>query len=96
MREHADHLSAYGDIDVALDTFPYNGTTTTCEAMWMGVPVITLAGKTHVSRVGVSILANVGMREFIANSEAEYVDIAAKLVIPRLRPGRGRNRQGQR
>jgi predicted O-linked N-acetylglucosamine transferase (SPINDLY family) len=63
----------YNQIDIALDTFPYNGTTTTCEALWMGVPVITLAGNTHVSRVGMSLLSNVGLREFIANTPEEYM-----------------------
>ena len=73
----ADHLSSYGRVDIALDTFPYHGTTTTCEALWMGVPVVTLAGKTHASRVGVSLLTNVGLPELIASDAAEYVAIAA-------------------
>ncbi len=83
----ASHLSLYGEIDIALDTFPYNGTTTTCEALWMGVPVITLAGKCHAGRVGVSLLTNVGLREFIAESEEEYVKIAVRLAedIQRLK-----------
>ncbi len=69
----ADHLNSYQNIDIGLDTFPYNGTTTTCDALWMGVPVITLAGKIHVSRVGVSLLSSVNRMELIADSEDEYV-----------------------
>ncbi len=82
-----EHLELYGRIDIALDTFPYNGTTTTCEALWMGVPVITLAGKCHAGRVGVSLLTNVGLREFIAESGEEYVKIAVRLAedIQRLK-----------
>jgi predicted O-linked N-acetylglucosamine transferase (SPINDLY family) len=76
----AAHFRAYGQIDIALDTFPYNGTTTTCEAMWMGVPVVTFAGKTHVTRVGASLLTTVGLGELIANSPEEYVSIAAALA----------------
>ncbi|MFA4919639.1 MAG: tetratricopeptide repeat protein [Thermodesulfovibrionales bacterium] len=75
-----EHLTMYNNIDIALDTFPYNGTTTTCEAMWMGIPVITLAGNSHVSRVGVSLLSNVGLKEFIAQTENEYVSIAVNLA----------------
>ena len=75
-----EHLSLYHQIDIALDTYPYHGTTTTCEAMWMGVPVITLAGQTHVSRVGVSLLSAVGLTELIANSEEEYIGKAVNLA----------------
>jgi predicted O-linked N-acetylglucosamine transferase (SPINDLY family) len=73
------HLESYNDVDISLDTFPYNGTTTTCEALWMGVPVITLRGKTHASRVGCSILHQVGLEENIASSEHEYVECAVAL-----------------
>jgi predicted O-linked N-acetylglucosamine transferase (SPINDLY family) len=75
-----EHLDTYNLIDIALDTFPYNGTTTTCEAMWMGVPVITLAGQTHASRVGVSLLSNVGLPDLIVNTKDEYVDLAIMLA----------------
>ncbi|MBA4368670.1 MAG: hypothetical protein C0403_13650 [Desulfobacterium sp.] len=68
-----DHLNSYQNIDISLDPFPYNGTTTTCDALWMGVPVITLAGKTHVSRVGVSLLSSINRKELIADSEDEYI-----------------------
>jgi predicted O-linked N-acetylglucosamine transferase (SPINDLY family) len=80
------HLEAYQRVDVALDTFPYHGTTTTCEAMWMGVPVVSMAGRTHVSRVGASLLNNAGLPELIAGSAEEYVSIAADLAkdLPRL------------
>ncbi len=71
------HLACYQAVDIALDTFPYNGTTTTCEALWMGVPVITLAGDRHAARTGVSLLHNAGLDEFIALDEESYI---AKVV----------------
>ncbi len=75
-----EHLEAYGRVDVALDTFPYHGTTTTCEALWMGVPVVTHAGARHASRVGVSLLTAVGHPEWIARDADEYVRKAAELA----------------
>lgn len=76
----ADHLDAYGRIDIALDSFPYNGTTTLCEAMWMGVPVVTLRGDRHAARVGASLLTHVGLTELIAESEQDYVERAVALA----------------
>ena len=72
-----EHLALYGRVDVALDPFPYNGTTTTCEALFMGVPVVTLEGRTHAGRVGASLLRCVGEEGLIARDEDEYVRIAA-------------------
>lgn len=74
------HLAAYRDVDVALDTWPYNGATTTCEALWMGVPVVTLSGRTHASRMGASILGAAGLESWITGSQDEYVRIAAELA----------------
>lgn len=74
-----EHLNRYNDIDIALDTYPYNGTTTTCEALYMGVPVITLCGDSHVSRVGNSLLSNMGLDELIAYNEEEYIEKSVKL-----------------
>lgn len=74
------HLQCYDEVDIALDTFPYNGTTTTCEALWMGVPVVVLAGKTHASRVGVSLATNSGLPELVAGTRQQYVEIAASLA----------------
>lgn len=74
------HLGMYNEIDIALDTFPYNGTTTTFEALWMGVPVITLSGGRHATRVGASILTHVGFPELIASSSGEYIDLAVGLA----------------
>jgi protein O-GlcNAc transferase len=74
------HLGLYNRIDIALDPFPYNGTTTTCEALWMGVPVITLAGNTHASRVGMSLLTNIGLPEFVATTSEEYLAMAVNLA----------------
>ena len=84
---HAAHLERYNGIDIGLDPFPYNGTTTNCDALWMGVPVVTLAGKSHVGRVGVSQLSNLGLSELVARNEEEYVEIAAGLAgdVARLR-----------
>ncbi len=79
----SEHLGLYGEIDVALDTFPYNGATTTCEALWMGVPVVTLAGNLHAGRVGVSLLNQVGLQEMIATTTPEYISMAAALVQDR-------------
>lgn len=75
-----DHLAMYNGVDVALDTFPYHGTTTTCETLWMGVPVITLAGNRHASRVGISLLANLGAPEWIASTPDDYIAKAAALA----------------
>ena len=78
--ERQQHLDAYGEIDIALDTFPYNGTTTTCEALWMGVPVITLAGPVHMACVGASLLHCAGLDELVAHDDAHYVNIAIELA----------------
>ena len=76
----ADHLATYGEADIGLDPFPYNGTTTTCDALWMGLPVITLAGRTHVGRVGVSILSRVGAVDLIAQDQSAYIQQAVTLA----------------
>ena len=68
-----DYLKTYNRIDVALDPFPYGGGTTTCGALWMGVPVVTLAGDAPSTRTGVSILSNVGLPELIASTTDEYI-----------------------
>jgi len=87
-----DHLALYNTIDIGLDTFPYNGTTTTCEALWMGVPVITLEGNTHHSRVGKSILHHTGLSRFVATSPIDYLEKAVHLarsrdLLPSLKKG---------
>ena len=74
------HLALYNRIDIGLDTFPYNGTTTTCESLFMGVPVITLAGSMHASRVGVSLLSNAGLPELIAQTPEEYISKSVDLA----------------
>jgi predicted O-linked N-acetylglucosamine transferase (SPINDLY family) len=76
----ADHFRLYSQLDIALDTFPYNGTTTTCEALWMGVPVITLSGSRHAGRVGASILDQVGRTDFVAHDRASYLSLAQSLA----------------
>lgn len=73
------HLGRYADVDIALDPFPYNGTTTSCEALWMGVPIVTLAGTDHRSRVGASLLTSIGHPEWIAPNKDSYLNIAHNL-----------------
>jgi predicted O-linked N-acetylglucosamine transferase (SPINDLY family) len=75
-----EHLDLYGQVDIALDTFPYNGTTTTCEALWMGVPVVTLKGKRHAARVGASILHRLELDHLTASSQDDYVAKALTLA----------------
>jgi predicted O-linked N-acetylglucosamine transferase (SPINDLY family) len=86
------HLATYNEVDLALDPLPYNGTTTTCEALWMGTPVISLEGSAHVSRVGMSLLKAAGLAELIAANEAAYLQMAVTLAndrdgIRRIRTG---------
>ncbi|MEK6748979.1 MAG: tetratricopeptide repeat protein [Pseudomonadota bacterium] len=75
------HLDKYNGVDIALDTYPYNGTTTTCEALWMGVPVVTYAGNIHVSRVGASLLTSAGLTHLIANTDEEFLSICKRLTV---------------
>jgi len=84
----ADYLATYHRIDIALDPFPYTGGTTTCDALWMGVPVVTLAGQRAVARGGVSILSNIGLSQLIANDVDDYVHIATDLARNPIRVSR--------
>ena len=74
------HLALYHQIDVALDTAPYHGTTTTCEALWMGVPVVSLVGDRHMSRVGASLITAIGHPEWLAQTPDDYVRLAMALA----------------
>jgi protein O-GlcNAc transferase len=94
-----EFLKLHQEIDIALDSFPYSGGTTTCDALWMGVPVISWGGQMGVARSGVSLLRNIGLPELIADSRQQYVEIAGDLAqnLPRLaelrRTMRGRMRE---
>jgi protein O-GlcNAc transferase len=80
-----EFLRRHGDIDIGLDPYPFCGGTTTCDALWMGVPVVTLRGATPVGRSGSSLLTRVGLSEWIANSPEDYVKLAAELAGDRDR-----------
>ncbi len=81
-----EHLARYREIDIALDPFPFNGSTTTFEALWMGIPVVTLAGHSMVARWGASMLRRVGLSDLVAATPADYIVTAARLAadLPRL------------
>ncbi|MCG5238928.1 tetratricopeptide repeat protein [Azospirillum doebereinerae] len=80
VEDPAGHLGLYNRIDIALDPTPYNGTITTCDALWMGAPMVTLLGDRHAARVGASLLSAVGLSELIAATPERYVDIAVSLA----------------
>jgi predicted O-linked N-acetylglucosamine transferase (SPINDLY family) len=75
-----EHFGSYARVDIALDTFPYHGTTTTMDALWMAVPVVTLAGDRHAARVSASILSGLGLDDLVAHTAEEYVEIARGLA----------------
>jgi predicted O-linked N-acetylglucosamine transferase (SPINDLY family) len=75
-----EYLRLYHEVDIVLDTYPYNGTTTTCDALWMGVPVISRVGRHHVSRVGLSLLSQAGLAFFAVSTSQAYVDRATALA----------------
>lgn len=91
----AEHLALYDRLDLALDTFPYHGTTTTCEALWMGVPTITLMGDVHAARVGGSLLRAAGLEALVAEDEDGFVRIAREMAgsLGRLREMRAGMRE---
>ena len=98
-RDRPDYLATYDRIDIGLDTFPYNGHTTTLDSLWMGVPVVTLIGRTVVGRAGWSQLCNLGLPELAARTPQEFVEIAVNLAtdLSRLRELRkGLRRQMKR
>lgn len=82
-----DYLKLIESCDVMLDPFPFNGGTTTCHGLWMGTPVVSLEGKTHAGRMGLSMLTCIGLPELCAPTEEAYVDVAVALAgdLPRLR-----------
>lgn len=76
----AEHYNQHSKVDVVLDTFPYNGTTTTCEQLWLGVPVLTFRGDRHAARVGASLLGAAGLSEFVADSREQYIEKAVAMA----------------
>jgi len=89
------HMGLYNQMDLCLDPFPYNGTTTTCDALWMGVPVVTLAGRTHVARVGLSLVSQLGFPEWGVKTQDAYLAKCRELTsdLPRLADLRHRLRE---
>ena len=90
----ADMMAEYADVDIALDPTPYNGGTTTLQALWMGTPVLTRCGHTFVSRMGASFMQAAGLPNWVAHSDADYVAIAQRMAADR--PGLLALRRGLR
>ncbi|MGH8764737.1 MAG: tetratricopeptide repeat protein, partial [Burkholderiales bacterium] len=80
-----EYLASHGEVDIVLDTFPFTGGTTSCHALWMGVPVVSLAGETATSRGGASLLHAIGLGELVAHSEETFLDIASALALDTAR-----------
>ena len=91
----AEHLGRYGEVDIALDTFPFNGATTTFQTLWMGVPVVSLSGETFISRAAGSILHHIGLGDLAADTPEAYVACVKDLAenLDRLRSLRAGLRQ---
>jgi len=89
-RSYADLLSAYRHVDIALDPFPFSGCTTSCDALWMGVPVVALQGETFVARQSAGLLARLGRAEWIARDTDAYIELAVRAAgnVEALRAGR--------
>jgi predicted O-linked N-acetylglucosamine transferase (SPINDLY family) len=77
---YREYLESYADVDIALDTFPYSGGTTTCESLWMGVPVVTWAYPSHPGRSAASILSAVGLQQWVVDSREQYIRAAVDLA----------------
>ncbi len=94
----AKYFEFYQQIDIALSPWPYTGSTTTCDALWMGVPVVCRDGPLAVSRLSLAVLSNVGLREWVAHTTDEYVGSATELAddLPRLGHLRATLRQRMR
>ncbi len=86
-RSFPEYLALHGEVDIMLDTFPYTGGTTSCHALWMGVPLVTLTGKTSTSRGGASLLNTIGLQDLVADTPERYLGIAENLAndLARLR-----------
>jgi predicted O-linked N-acetylglucosamine transferase (SPINDLY family) len=80
-----EHLKYYNEIDIAFDTFPHTGGTTTCEALWMGVPVVSLVGPMFFERISYSNLSNCGLSDLCAFNLQQYQDIAISLALDKER-----------
>ena len=89
---HTEHLKQYQHVDVALDPLPNGGCTTTCEALWMGAPVITTAGSSYVSRMSTAVLEGCGLSDWVASDERSYVQMAVEQSarVNQLRANRDR------
>ncbi len=84
-RVRLEYLRLYDQIDIVLDTLPYNGITTTCDALWMGAPVVSLTGKTAAGRAGLSLLSTVGLPQLVGENPQRFVEIAAELALDHKR-----------